>query len=30
MSSVDLLKLSECKNEFSKIVPKVIELRGSL
>jgi len=30
MSSVESLKLSECKNEFTKLKPKVSELRGSL
>jgi hypothetical protein len=30
MSSVDSIKLSECKNEFNKLKIKVDELRGSL
>ena len=30
MSSVSLLKLTECKNEFNKLKSKVDELRGSL
>ena len=30
MSSADSIKLSECKNDFYKLIPKVDELRGSL